>query len=430
MSDPKEPLQFADEHIAEIQSKLAGNTTKGPTQEEIFARINGLDQVKPNIVEPGISPLQRALTEAKADGPLSFTPGLQTESSAQIKALRTFQGDVAEAIKNQGTSVLSIALAEKRREQEQAQKQKSAGLTPTPIIPKTELPTTPSLKQQAVVIESPVTNAPVTVKSAPVNHEARNKGILITLSAFFILLGIGAVGMFYMFQKNTPLPVAKESRNKTLVAYNKASAITVDTATEDELFETINRQRRDNVLSNNETFYVSLVLTATDDSLQPISSPAFFALFKQNAPASLIRAFGSKMMFGFYKTTQNEPFLLIQVESFDNAYAGMLEWEKLMNADIGALFTNRTLSITEVIPPTGSSTATTTTQRTLNADIANAGAFEDETIKNKDIRILRTKQGDTILLYSFIDKNTLIITSSTEVLSTMVNKIADQKLVR
>lgn len=422
MADPKEPLQFADEHIKEVEQKLASNNHGKESAQEIFARINGIPTPAPEKpIEVPSNPL--AVTPPPAE---PQTP----QSQVVIKNLRTFQGDVAEAMKKQGTSVLSIALAEKKREQDNQKKIAEAGLQKTSIIPPTEIQKSGSLKS-TLPPERPIQSVISEPVVVPVNHEARNRIIIITSSIIFILLGIGAVGAFYVFQKNAPTPITTEpAENKSIVAYNKASAVAVDTATQDELFETLNRQRREKVLGDNETLYISLVTTATDNSLVPISPARFFKIFENSAPASLIRAFGSKMMFGLYKTTQNEPFLLIRVDSFDNAFTGMLEWEAGINKDIGILFSKNLLPVTEVAPGVGQSAGTTTIQKTLNVDLANDTSFEDETIKNKDIRILRNKQGDTILLYSFIDKNTLLITASIEVLQAMVNKVADQKLVR
>ncbi len=422
MADPKEPLQFADEHIKEIEQKLAGNSHAKESAQDIFARINGIPPVAPEKTEaPQSNPLMGTVTpSAEAQTP---------QSQVVIKNLRTFQGDVAEAMKKQGTSFVSIALAEKKREEENQKKSAEAGLRKTNIIPAVEIQKSGSLKS-TLPPQTPIQKIIAEPIVVEVNHEARNRVIIIVSSIVFILLGIGAVGAFYVFQKNTPVVVAEPAENKTIVAYNKASAVTVDTATQDELFETLNRQRREKVLGDNETLYISLVTTATDNSLVPISPARFFKIFENSAPASLIRAFGTKMMFGLYKTSENEPFLLIRVDSFDNAFTGMLEWESTINKDIGTLFSKNLLPITEVVPTTDSTPGTTTVQKTLNVDLANGSVFEDETIKNKDIRILRNKQGGTILLYSFIDKNTLLITGSQAVLEVMVNKVADQKLVR
>ena len=418
MADMKDSLQLADEHIDDVQAKIHQNPQV--SQEEIWNRVNG-------IPSPVHAPTETPIPETSSAKTSVPTPNTVSHSGTTIKNLRTFQGDVAEAMKKQGTSVVSIALAEKKRQEESERRIKEAGLVGG-VIPAT-IPQKESTSLKQTLEPGQSIDRIIAEPTVVENHETRNRIILITCSIIFLILGIGAIGTFYVFQKQTLPQVTEPAENKTIIAYNRASAIAVDNATEKELFETLARERREKILSNNETYYISLVKTTTDGIVTPITPAVFFGLFEQNAPASLIRAFGNKMMYGLYKTETNEPFLLIRVDSFDNAFTGMLEWEENLYSDVGVLFSPFVLPISEVVPQEGS-TATTTVSKTLTAIDLRGIPFEDETIKNKDIRILRTKQGNTALLYSFIDKNILLITASEAVLQVMVNKVADQKLVR
>jgi hypothetical protein len=91
-------------------------------------------------------------------------------------------------------------------------------------------------------------------------------------------------------------------------------------------------------------------------------------------------------------------FILISVKDYAESYAGMLIWEKDMPKDLGEIF------------KVSSSLSSTTS------------LFTDEAIKNKDLRVLKDQNKNTVLLYSFVDKNTLLITTNEDVFSALLGK--------
>ena len=101
-------------------------------------------------------------------------------------------------------------------------------------------------------------------------------------------------------------------------------------------------------------------------------------------------------MLGIYSFDTNEPFIILTTNDFPASFSGMLKWENNMVLDLGKLF-----SISE-------NTATKT--------------FLDQALQNKDLRILKNTSEKTILLYSFIDKNTLVITTNQNILTAIVGK--------
>jgi hypothetical protein len=49
--------------------------------------------------------------------------------------------------------------------------------------------------------------------------------------------------------------------------------------------------------------------------------------------------------------------------------------------------------------------------------------FEDEVVKNKDIRVLKDSTNTTVLLYSFINKETLIITTNEQTFNEVYDRL-------
>ncbi len=403
----------------------------------------------------------------------------ETEKENQpvvIKSLRTYQGDIAEAIKNQNASVLTIAMAEQQRVGEREDQKEKEEFKPRTILqrikgekPKPRTPTPefvppriePKPKQApATFTPPPIFNVPptqsVNVKpsrpefpskivfgEAPqkkINDAFRRDTVTIAISILLILLGVGAVAGFYFLQKTPPKPAAAPASELTIIPYDTKETISTADLGRESLLQKLNAIRRGAPIADGSVHYVELTSGAT--STIPISTNDLFSILNTNIPGNAIRAFGPNFMFGFYGINGNQPFILISLNSFENAYAGMLEWEKDMNTDVGAIFSPSAVALTQYVPINTPAVASTSgvknviaTGTTAVTTIANLGPasdsqFGDVTIQNKDARVLKNSRAETILLYSFINQNTLLITSNESVLSAMIGKFTQQQYTR
>jgi hypothetical protein len=393
-----------------------------------------------------------------------------------IKSLRTYQGDIAEAIKNQNASVLTIAMAEqqrvgKREEENEKEEfkprtilQRIKGEKPKPRIPTPEFvppriepkprqaPTTftpppvfnvPPTQSASIKPNKPEFPSKIVFGQSPqkkINDSFRRDTITIAISILLILLGIGAVTGFYFLQKTPPKPATAPASELTIIPYDTKEIISTTYLDRESLLQKLNAIRRGAPIANGSVHYVELTSGAT--STTPISTNDLFSILNTNIPGNALRAFGPSFMFGFYGINGNQPFILISLNSFENAYAGMLEWEKDMNTDVGAIFAPSAVSLTQYVPIATSSVASlgggknvTATGTAAITTIANLGPtpnsqFGDITIQNKDARVLKNARAETILLYSFINQNTLLITTNESVLSAMIGKFTQQQYTR
>lgn len=122
------------------------------------------------------------------------------------------------------------------------------------------------------------------------------------------------------------------------------------------------------------------------------------------ATPELLRSLRGDFFLGFHQTAGKlSPVIIIPVTSYERAFAGMLVWEPVMNADLSTIFSS--------IPPQAMNEKGLLVQR----------EFQDVLINNYDVRFLKDDAGATQLLYSFPTRTMLIITESpysfTEVLS-------------
>ena len=151
---------------------------------------------------------------------------------------------------------------------------------------------------------------------------------------------------------------------------------------------------------------IPVVVELSDDGSaiqKPATLTEFFAAIGATAPESLMRALGEEFFFGIHTVDKNAPILVIQVESYDRAFDGMLTWESSMNGDLSPIFA--------AVPRLVMGTDGIQVERT----------FTDLVMRNYDVRALKDDAGVIQLFYSFPTRDLLVIAESpytfTEILS-------------
>ena len=144
-----------------------------------------------------------------------------------------------------------------------------------------------------------------------------------------------------------------------------------------------------------------------------ITSKEFMETVASQAPPALIRSFEPDFAIGVYNGLSREPFIIFKVASYENAYAGMLLWEKTLPDELGGFISvGAKVSASPFITPEPTE------------------IFEDKLVSNKDTRIWRNESGATAILYSFIDKNTLLITRDEAALKAISTKLVTTQYIR
>lgn len=121
----------------------------------------------------------------------------------------------------------------------------------------------------------------------------------------------------------------------------------------------------------------------------PVSN--LISILNLDMPSELSRNINSEFAMGMFKKGEVlSPVLILRVTEFGGAFAGMLEWEKQMPLDLSLIA--RSVG-TSSIP-----------------------IWKDVIIKNKDARVLLDETGQSVMAYSFLDKNTILITREYKVI--------------
>src|SRR3989344_3490847 len=218
-------------------------------------------------------------------------PAQPEEKSSPLKQIRTFQGDVAEALGKQHESLFSI-------QQSEQLKRASGGS----------------------VFEAEEVN--------------QRREFILLMAGSFLLIGLGLVGAWYgykEFLRKTAPPVIVIPENR-FIGIQSEMTFNVASSTRNKFFSDIVTNSAE--IKSNEL--MQFVLRHGEGSSAALMNTAeFLRLIQIQAPSSLVRAFDPLFMLG---TLGESRFLLIKLSSFENAFAGMLSWEKTLVTDLGPLF--------------------------------------------------------------------------------------------
>lgn len=230
-----------------------------------------------------------------------------------------------------------------------------------------------------------------------VDTRKRNK-IFIWSGFVLFLLGIIVVSTVYYIKSSNEVTLVQKT--KSVIAFSEEKDIRLVGLTRVNLVEQILAEKKSFNLPINSVLYIN----HTDTVGSSVTATEFLSLVAPQIPGALLRSFEDRYMLGIYSYDTNEPFIILSTNDFATTYSGMLQWEKNIILDIGPIFgINNTASTT---------------------------VFSDEAVQNKDLRVLKNTNGKTIFLYSFIDKNTLVITSHENILTSVVGKYIISKQAR
>ena len=318
------------------------------------------------------------------------------------KAIRTFESDVAETIRNQKLSVAKIAIKEKER----AYKTK--------------------------------TTEPVETHEEP--GKTRRAAIAV-ISGILILGGLSAVTYALLVVRPHSIQTTQTMQDNSILPGDEVRSIDSSTLTRSGLLDALTKEFERKDIPSDSLISLEIVqntaLAAREDVPTHISPAAFFAKLETRAPGNLVRSFSEKYMIGISTALSREFFIILKVSSFENALAGMLQWDAFLPEDIPFLVRK---VVKGPLPPVSEATTTVTTASTTistgtvpdtNSLILTPDpVFKDIIVKNKDTRAHMGTHGEIDLIYSFYDKETLVLTSSKEKLIELFDRLSTAKFTR
>ncbi len=286
-----------------------------------------------------------------------------------IETLRTFESDVARAVKKEGTSVIKMAVAEQKRK-----------------IERHEIPAVPTAAQ--------VTQSAPAAKQFNPYRESRKNLVMIFASIFLIIAG-GGIG-FYVYTKfsRPPAPLSVSLPGNPIISTDHEQEVQTGSNVSDVLDLILAEKNQTRALGSVSSMYFT---KSGSSGREYLSTKEFLSLVNITTPESLERALDQKFMLGVHMIKGGKTFLILKTNYYEGAFPGMLEWEQTMIEDLIPLFGKK----------------------------AGTGRFQDKVIQNKDTRETLDGAGNVDLIYSFFDKKNIIIAEDEETIAEISRRLTE-----
>lgn len=229
-------------------------------------------------------------------------------------------------------------------------------------------------------------------------HKPKGKGFqmnMVVIASSILLVALGVFASFYVFKFINREPVGAMVIETEIIPYN--NSIDLPNVTR-ESFEL-------EISKLSPSSGVSVVKISDTGGSTFRRAKDLFSFLKISLPGSLERTLKDQYMLGIIsKNKEISPFIVITVKDFGNAFSAMLEWETNIEEDLSFL----------------KNTATST------------GPFvwKDIIVKNKDTRGLLNQNNQAEIAYTFLDKNTILITNSLSAIGEISSLYASRSVVR
>jgi hypothetical protein len=172
--------------------------------------------------------------------------------------------------------------------------------------------------------------------------------------------GIGAAYYFYSLSPlaDTHAPVSQAPTPSSIVPADEQSIIDIDNMNPTQVIDTVRvemkkQQQTDNIKQ-------LILVKKQNGQIYRVSEPEMVKIMGLSMPDILVRSLSNNWMLGVYNDTNDHKhiFVIGTINYFQNAFAGMLQWESVMADDLRQyLYVNAPSDIAPAIP---SSTATAT----------------------------------------------------------------------
>jgi flagellar basal body-associated protein FliL len=284
---------------------------------------------------------------------------MEDNNKKNIKVIRTYTSDMAEAVRDNETSVIKIALAEKDKREQEEVYEKAKG--------------------------------------------TKFSKILLTFAGI-ILLALAIFGLYFLATHKKEMPEPSVDNMETFISYDSFAYInTTNQTTTATLLQDTN-QKQQSALDVIRAFFLTKNKTGL---IEVLNSKEFLSLIKANPPGTLTRSLSDKYLLGKYASSDTSAedkstlFLIFETNDYNQTYAAMLDWEKTMLRDLYELF--------DIVGITESNIY-------LNS-------WRDIVIDNKDARVLYGDTGQELIYYVFINKNNFIITNNLDSLKEVSRRL-------
>ena len=163
---------------------------------------------------------------------------------------------------------------------------------------------------------------------------------VIILSTLLIVLGIGSV--FYFYGKSNIDTTTLGSKIPTIIFADNDLEFNVTDLSRRQTINELTAIRNRTKLSLGRIENIFLTESFVDEEgLEKrtlISANNFLNLIDVQIPTSFLRSLARDFMIGVHVFDGNQPFIILKTNFYENAFVGMLEWERYIKQDLSPFF--------------------------------------------------------------------------------------------
>lgn len=289
----------------------------------------------------------------------------QNKNNPNIKehTIHTYEGDMANLVRNNEASVIKIALAEQKRREANAEKQ--------------------------VIVQD------------------NKKGIIFFVIAIILIISAILIIRF-LNQKSKANSTHEEVATSipTLIPTDSQTIITDDKiAGREDIARTMKEQREKENTTMIEAIFITVGSTSAG-RMMPVDD--FLDKIGSSIPGAFRRSLDPSFLIGIYRkstTVQPHSFIIFKVNSYDQGVAGAYEWERTLLDEFSTFFGINTSGANAVL-----------LKKT----------FEDTILSNKDVRVLLDTNGQPLIYSTFINQNLYMISDSADAVTEAMKRLRTQ----
>lgn len=227
--------------------------------------------------------------------------------------------------------------------------------------------------------------------------------VYLALTAVVLIGAFSLVAWALSYRESTvPLPETNTPRANSIVFSEQQIPLNVSNLSRTEFLQQISGEI--NGISSSGVTNI-IPVNYTTNPPRALSGEEFISQFALNVPDGLPEQFRDDYMMGYVQNT-NDVFVILKFNDFDTVLNAFREWEGFLVQDFTTLM--------NLGPFT-------------NADIMSRD-FQSEILFNKISRVVRGDAGEAILVYTFMDRNHLVIASQEKTIEEVLSRFSVQSI--
>lgn len=234
----------------------------------------------------------------------------------------------------------------------------------------------------------------------------KKQQVIFLILTFIFVVGGAIIFAFALRSENSTVdldqPIQQERANSIVFSENQI-IVDVTNLSRSEIITNFTQ----NAESTREKGITNLIAVIKEGSLtRTLNGGEFLSTVALNVPSNLISLLRKDFMIGVDGNNDYALFIIISFDNFDNVINLMREWEPFFVQDMSRLLIVETGGDLELF----------------------SRSFQSEILFNKESRVLRDRNQGYVVGYTFMDRNTLVLSTKLETIRDVLSRYSIQSI--